>query len=150
MDPTRADKTANRDGLALGSSRTPCFNTSAGPIAFSANWSRIDPAPNPRRLALYLKLKGIVLETQQVDMMVAEQLTDAYRAVNLPLMKYYAILTTNTRIIILSVCVLIDVPWLYFAAEVVGINAVMLLVILRQEKISARLIHEIDARKVPA
>ncbi len=41
-----------------------------------------DPAPNPRRLALYLKLKGIVLETQQVDMMVAEQLTDAYRAVN--------------------------------------------------------------------
>ncbi len=41
-----------------------------------------DPAPNPRRLALYLKLKGIVLETQQVDMLVAGQLTDAYRAIN--------------------------------------------------------------------
>ena len=41
-----------------------------------------DPAPNPRRLTLYLKLKGIVLDTQQVDMAVAEQLTDAYRAVN--------------------------------------------------------------------
>ena len=39
-----------------------------------------DPAPNPRRLTLYLKLKGIVLDTQQVDMAVAEQLTDAYRA----------------------------------------------------------------------
>jgi glutathione S-transferase len=41
-----------------------------------------DPAPNPRRLALYLKLKGIEIETQQVDMMTREQLTDAYRQVN--------------------------------------------------------------------
>ncbi len=41
-----------------------------------------DPAPNPRRLALFLKLKGIEIETQPVDMLVAEQLSDAYRAVN--------------------------------------------------------------------
>jgi len=41
-----------------------------------------DPAPNPRRLALFLKLKGIKIETQPVDMLVAEQLSDAYRAVN--------------------------------------------------------------------
>jgi len=36
-----------------------------------------DPAPNPRRLALFLKLKGIEIDTQAVDMTVAEQLTDA-------------------------------------------------------------------------
>ncbi|MEZ5573484.1 MAG: glutathione S-transferase family protein [Halioglobus sp.] len=41
-----------------------------------------DPAPNPRRLALYLHCKGIELDTQQVDMMAAEQLTDAYRQIN--------------------------------------------------------------------
>jgi glutathione S-transferase len=41
-----------------------------------------DPAPNPRRLALFLKLKGIEIDTQAVDMTVAEQLTDAYRKVN--------------------------------------------------------------------
>jgi glutathione S-transferase len=41
-----------------------------------------DPAPNPRRLTLFLKLKGVEIETQQVDLMVAEQLTDAYRQVN--------------------------------------------------------------------
>lgn len=41
-----------------------------------------DPAPNPRRLALFLKLKGIVIETQQVDLLVNEQLTDAYRQIN--------------------------------------------------------------------
>lgn len=41
-----------------------------------------DPAPNPRRLALFLKLKGIALETQQVDLMTGEQLADAYRQIN--------------------------------------------------------------------
>lgn len=41
-----------------------------------------DPAPNPRRLALFMKLKGIEIDTQQVDMMTAEQLGDAYRQIN--------------------------------------------------------------------
>ena len=41
-----------------------------------------DPAPNPRRLALFLKLKGIEVDTQQVDMMAAEQLSEAYRKIN--------------------------------------------------------------------
>lgn len=41
-----------------------------------------DPAPNPRRLALFLKLKGIEIDTQQVDMMTGEQLTDGYRQIN--------------------------------------------------------------------
>ena len=41
-----------------------------------------DPAPNPRRLTLFLKLKGIEIDTQQIDMMTAEQLNDGYRQVN--------------------------------------------------------------------
>ncbi len=41
-----------------------------------------DPAPNPRRLTLFLKLKGIDIETQQIDMMTAEQLQDRYRQIN--------------------------------------------------------------------
>lgn len=41
-----------------------------------------DRAPNPRRLAMFMKYKGIVLDTQQVDLMKGEQLTDAYRAIN--------------------------------------------------------------------
>lgn len=41
-----------------------------------------DPAPNPRRLALFLKAKGIEIDTQQVDLLSQEQLTDAYRAIN--------------------------------------------------------------------
>ena len=41
-----------------------------------------DPAPNPRRLELFLTWKGIEIETQQVDLMTGEQLGDAYRAIN--------------------------------------------------------------------
>jgi len=41
-----------------------------------------DPAPNPRRLALFLQLKGIAIETQQIDLMAGEQFTDDFRRIN--------------------------------------------------------------------
>lgn len=41
-----------------------------------------DPAPNPRRLGLFMKYKGIEIETRQVDLATAEQLGDDYRAIN--------------------------------------------------------------------
>jgi glutathione S-transferase len=41
-----------------------------------------DPAPNPRRLALFLAYKGIELPTTQVDLMKGEQLGESYRAIN--------------------------------------------------------------------
>lgn len=40
-----------------------------------------DPAPNPRRLTLFLKYKGIELDTEQVDLMARQQLTDDYLAI---------------------------------------------------------------------
>lgn len=41
-----------------------------------------DAAPNPQRLAAFLKLKGLEIETQQVDMAAGEQLTDEYHRIN--------------------------------------------------------------------
>lgn len=41
-----------------------------------------DPAPNPQRLALFMKYKGIEIESRQVDLMSGEQLGDEYRAIN--------------------------------------------------------------------
>lgn len=69
---------------------------------------------------------------------------EEYQRVNKPLMKYYAILTTNTRMIILSVMVLIDQPLLYFVSEVVFINAVMFAVISIQERACGRLLLIVD------
>ena len=41
-----------------------------------------DPAPNPRRLALFMQYKGITLDTRQVDLGTGEQLLDDYRQIN--------------------------------------------------------------------
>ena len=41
-----------------------------------------DPAPNPRRLALFMQYKGIEIDSEQIDMMNAEQLADHYRQIN--------------------------------------------------------------------
>ena len=41
-----------------------------------------DPAPNPRRLGLFLKYKGIELDTEQVDLGALEQLGEAYGEIN--------------------------------------------------------------------
>ena len=41
-----------------------------------------DPAPNPRRLALFLKYKGIELDTEQVDLGQLEQHGEEYAKIN--------------------------------------------------------------------
>ena len=41
-----------------------------------------DPAPNPKRLTLFMAYKGIEIETQQIDMMAAEQLGETFRSIN--------------------------------------------------------------------
>ena len=41
-----------------------------------------DPAPNPRRLQLFLDYKGIALDTEQVDMMKQAQFEESFRKVN--------------------------------------------------------------------
>ncbi|MBI1806826.1 MAG: CDP-alcohol phosphatidyltransferase family protein [Ignavibacteria bacterium] len=72
--------------------------------------------------------------------------SDEYRRMNKPLMKYYAVLTTNTRMIVMSICVIIDRLPLYFLVEIVVINAIMVLVTRHQEKLSARLLGMVDER----
>ena len=72
--------------------------------------------------------------------------SDEYRSRNKPLMKYYAILTTNTRMIVMSAAVLVDVVPVYFAAEVIVINLIMIATTVRQERFSAELTAMVEAR----
>jgi hypothetical protein len=81
---------------------------------------------------------------------VPEWFRDEYRRMNKPLMKYYAILTTNTRMIVMSVAVLCDKVPIYFAVEILVINLIMVLVTMHQEKLSAVLLSMIDRQKVTA
>ncbi len=41
-----------------------------------------DPAPNPRRLRLFMDYKGIEIETVQLDLMNKEQFSEKYREIN--------------------------------------------------------------------
>lgn len=41
-----------------------------------------DPAPNARRVTLFMQYKGIDIDTKQIDMMALEQLSDDYKEVN--------------------------------------------------------------------
>jgi glutathione S-transferase len=41
-----------------------------------------DPAPNPQRVNMFMQQKGIQIESEQIDMMTAQQLTDDYKRVN--------------------------------------------------------------------
>jgi hypothetical protein len=71
---------------------------------------------------------------------------DEYRRMNKPLMKYYAILTTNTRMSVMSIAVLIDFVPLFFTIEIIIINLIMILVTMHQEKMSVELLGMVEEK----
>jgi glutathione S-transferase len=56
------------------------------------------PAPNPRRVRIFLAEKGVAVETVQVDLMAGEQFTPAYRAINPQCVVPYLVLDDGTGI----------------------------------------------------
>lgn len=86
------------------------------------------------------------LVTARFGQKIPAWFSEEYRRRNRPLMKYYAVLTTNTRMVVMAVVVLADLVPLYFAAEIVLINLVMVLVTAHQERQSAELYAMIEAR----
>jgi uncharacterized membrane protein len=63
-------------------------------------------------------------------------LIDEFRAMNKPLMKYTNILTFNTRAIFLFFSIIINKVWLYFVFDLVVLNAILIYMIVQQEKVS--------------
>ena len=64
---------------------------------------------------------------------IPQAFRDAFRAKSLPLMKYTNMLSFNTRIIAMFISVIIQMPWLYFAFELVVLNAMMAYMIISHE-----------------
>jgi hypothetical protein len=77
-------------------------------------------------------------------------LINEYRRINKPLMKYFALLATNTRMMVMSVAVLIDAVPMYFATEIIAINLILVSVTLHQKTLNAQLLTEIEKRKALA
>lgn len=76
-----------------------------------------------------------------------EALRADFRAASLPLMKYTNILSFNWRCIALFAALFARMPWLYFAFELVVLNALLVYMVLRHESICRRFCSEIEAGK---
>ncbi|MDE5705167.1 CDP-alcohol phosphatidyltransferase family protein [Muribaculum sp.] len=60
---------------------------------------------------------------------------EAFRQKSLPLMKYTNILSFNWRVIALFTALFLQMPWLYFAFELIVLNALLVYMIVRHERI---------------
>ena len=71
----------------------------------------------------------------------------SYRRLNMPMIKYYNILTINTRVIALFVFLLWKKPQLFFFFEILVLNLVLVSVLFRQERISNDLVKAIESEQ---
>ena len=105
---------------------------------YTANQERL--TPNMQRLRRELK-------KQFGDQMAPQQFRDDFRKLSLPLMKYTNMLTFNTRTIAMFISVIIRIPWLYFAFELIVLNTMLIYMICRHESICKRLTADLQAGK---
>ena len=77
------------------------------------------------------------------DGVIPQRFRDAFRKASLPLMKYTNILSFNWRTIALFTALLLRMPWLYFAFELIVLNALLIYMILRHERICRRFTIEL-------
>ncbi|MGE5400669.1 MAG: CDP-alcohol phosphatidyltransferase family protein [Ignavibacteriales bacterium] len=78
---------------------------------------------------------------------IPDSFKNRYRGLNKPLLKYYNILTTNTRMIFLFIVLLIDKPYFYFWFELTVLNFLLVFVIIKQEKINKMLLSQVIKKK---
>lgn len=75
---------------------------------------------------------------------------DEFRRLSLPLMKFTNILSFNWRTITLFISLFIEMPWLYFAAELIIFNAILIYMDSRHEKICQELTYALRRGEYPA
>lgn len=93
------------------------------------------------------RLRRALSEKYGEDGVPSQEFRDYFRQLSLPLMKYTNILTFNTRIIACFIAVLINLPWLYFAFEVVVLNLLLIYMVTRHESICKKAIKHLATSK---
>lgn len=93
------------------------------------------------------KLRRKLRETFGNEGEPSQQFRDAFRAQSKPLMKYTNWLSFNLRTIALFAAILSQMPWLYFAFEIVVLNAMMVYMMHRHENICKTMTKELEDGK---
>lgn len=88
------------------------------------------------------------LTKENLNIGANSQLASIYRLLNKPLIKYFNILTTNTRMIFLFFTLFIKLPELYFLFELTLLNILFVYVILKHERNSDVIYKEINKRLI--
>lgn len=83
------------------------------------------------------------LSKRYPDGRIPQSFRDDFRKASLPLMKYTNILSFNWRCIALFVSLFLKMPWLYFAFELVVLNALLIYMVLRHESICRHFTDEL-------
>ena len=75
---------------------------------------------------------------------IPQSFRDAFRARSKPLMKYTNMLSFNTRVIVLFISLLVQMPWIYFAFELTVLNLMLAYMIWRHERICRHFITQLE------
>lgn len=75
---------------------------------------------------------------------IPQSFRDEFRRLSLPLMKYTNILSFNWRTITLFTAIFLQMPWLYFAAELIVFNAILVYMMYRHERICRQLTAQLE------
>lgn len=78
---------------------------------------------------------------------IPQSFRNAFRAASLPLMKFTNILSFNWRTIALFISLLLKMPWLYFAFELVVLNNLLVYMVIRHEAICRKFTAELKDGK---
>jgi hypothetical protein len=73
--------------------------------------------------------------------------SEEYRRLNKPLLKFYTLLAVNFRVIVMSVCILIDRVTIFFWVELILLNLLAFAMIRAQESRTQQLIRWIDSHR---
>lgn len=73
------------------------------------------------------------------DNNLPEDLSNKFRSLSKPLMKYTNILQFNTRVIALFICLFLNQPFLYFFFDLLVLTPLMIYMIYRHEKLSEQM-----------
>lgn len=81
------------------------------------------------------------------DDVAPQQFRDDFRRASLPMMKYTNMLSFNTRTIAMFISVIIQVPWLYFAFEIIVLNIMLIYMIMCHERFCKRFTTDLSNGK---
>lgn len=77
---------------------------------------------------------------------IPQDFRDAFRQKSLPMMKYTNMLSFNTRTIAMFISVIIQVPWLYFAFELIVLNLMLAYMILTHEGFCRKFADQLETK----